>query len=155
MTTCVLNQRQAWWALSLLWICHHISPSVPTRETWCVVPPLVRHAFKKRCNLRTTMWCHFQIWTSSTSNIVNNSWWHNLSLSNSWRFLKWLSYYWHPRPIKKPSSSLKFLQWSCQVRVSTWFAILWWSFLCFCWPYSISSSLNQAQYFGYRPFWIQ
>jgi hypothetical protein len=54
----------------------------------------------------------------------------NPSLSNSWIFKKWLSCYWHPKPIKKSSSSLRFFQWSCQVLVSTWFAILWWSFLC-------------------------
>jgi len=57
-------------------------------------------------------------------------------------FFKWFSCYWHRKPIKKSSSSLRFFQWPCQVLVSTWFAILWWSFLCSWWPYSVSSSLN-------------
>jgi hypothetical protein len=68
--------------------------------------------------------------------------WHNPSLSNSRRFLKWLSCYWHPRPIKESSSSPRFFQWSCQVQISRWFVILWWYFLCSWWPCAVSSFLS-------------
>jgi hypothetical protein len=28
------------------------------------------------------MWCHYQAWTSSTSSVIGNSWWHNIFCEN-------------------------------------------------------------------------
>jgi hypothetical protein len=57
-------------------------------------------AFKKKCSLRSIMWCHYQTWRSSTLNVIGNSWWHNLFLLNLWRSKERPSCYWHLRPIK-------------------------------------------------------
>jgi hypothetical protein len=45
------------------------------------------------------MWCHSLAWTFFILGAIGNSWWHNLFLSNLWRFEKPF-YYWHPRSIK-------------------------------------------------------
>jgi hypothetical protein len=69
---------------------------------------------RKEMQPTSNMWCHFQAWTFFISGIVDNSWWYNPFLSNSWKFERHF-YYWHPRPIKELSSSLSFFHWSCQV----------------------------------------
>jgi hypothetical protein len=62
----------------LILISHHISHWSPTKEIKCIIPSLIPRASRKRCCLQTTMWGHFQAWTPSTSNIIDNSWWKNL-----------------------------------------------------------------------------
>ncbi len=40
--------------------------------------PIVCTSRLRRESLQATTWCQTQAWTSSTLNIIGNSWWHNL-----------------------------------------------------------------------------